>query len=94
MMAAKALHFGDQRSLEAIMAAADPATIRRLGRNVRPFDAASWETVAYDHVRRIITAKFSQNDDHRRARLLATGGRFLAAVRAVGQHGGVGSRYP
>ena len=90
MMAAKTLHFGDQRTLErGIMAATEPATIKHLGRNVRPFDAATWETVAYDHARRINTAKFPQDGD-RRARLLATGGRFLAQASPSDTTWGIG----
>ena len=89
MMAAKALHFGDLKTLDAIMTATDPATIKRLGRSVRPFDAIDWETVAYDHVRRINTAKFSQNDDLR-ARLLATGSRFLAEASPNDTTWGIG----
>ena len=71
------------------MTATDPATIKRLGRNVRPFDATAWETAVYDHVRRINIAKFSQNDDLR-ARLLATGGRFLAEASPNDTTWGIG----
>ena len=42
MMASKARTFGDEVTLERILAAPTPADAKQLGREVAPFDAAKW----------------------------------------------------
>jgi ribA/ribD-fused uncharacterized protein len=70
MMYHKALLFNDVDTAVAIQRIRDPKRIKRLGRSVRPFDAARWD----EHKRDIVLAgtrlKFAQNP-HLKARLLA-----------------------
>jgi len=61
MMAGKARLFGDNDTLAQILAAPDPATAKRLGRQVRGFDAARWEQECYRIVALGNWYKFTQN---------------------------------
>ena len=62
MMAGKAKLFGDTGMLEKIMRTTDPYQIKmEFGRNITPFDPATWNAVAREIVFRGNIAKFSQN---------------------------------
>lgn len=61
MMHCKAMLFGDQATAEKIMATRDVAVIKRLGREVTPFDANSWSTFGLLYVTDGLYAKYSQN---------------------------------
>lgn len=81
MMAGKAKTFGDddtyQRVLEdCAVASPDPSLAKKLGRQVRGFDQATWEKVAFDIVTQGNVHKFGQNPGLR-AYLLGTGGKIL-----------------
>ncbi|CAC5394457.1 unnamed protein product [Mytilus coruscus] len=56
----KADHFNDQEVKAEILQETDPAKIKRLGRRVK-IDAAEWERVSYDIMKRGIWAKFSSD---------------------------------
>ena len=78
MMAAKALLFSDQDSLQAIMLSSNPKEQKALGRKVKGFSKETWDA----HARNIVYAgcshKFEQNiplRDH----LLATSGILVEA---------------
>jgi ribA/ribD-fused uncharacterized protein len=62
MMASKARLFGDDETLQQILAATDPKTAKALGRQVKDFDEAIWK----ENCCRLVTegnlAKFSQNE--------------------------------
>lgn len=72
MMAAKAELFGDDAIRQQILECREPRRIKALGRAVRGFDAALWDTVKYSIVLNGNYCKFSQNRVLRDF-LLATG---------------------
>ena len=82
MMHCKALMFGDTATASKIMATADVAAIKKLGRSVSPFDAVSWSTLGLLYVTDGLYAKYSQNPQLLRC-LLGTGEALLVecAVR-------------
>jgi len=89
MMAEKARAFGDEKTLEKILAAKSPANIKALGRRVRPFDAKMWATIAENVVLVGNFAKFAQNKelkDH----LMATGDAILAEASPTDRIWGIG----
>lgn len=61
MMEQKALLFEDKEIAEKIMNTPEPRKQKQFGRQVKNFDAAKWEEIAYDTVVRGNIAKFSQN---------------------------------
>jgi ribA/ribD-fused uncharacterized protein len=61
MMYHKALTFADIETADKVLAAATPAECKTLGREVKNFKWAKWETVARDIVYRANTFKFTQN---------------------------------
>ena len=63
MMAAKARLFDDAETLARILATDDPAEAKALGRGVRGFDPAVWETHGYGVVIEGNLAKFTQHQD-------------------------------
>jgi ribA/ribD-fused uncharacterized protein len=76
MMAGKARLFGDDAALAAIMAARDPAAVKKLGRTVQGFEQARWRSECFALVTRGNVAKFAQ-DAALRAFLLGTGDAVL-----------------
>jgi len=64
MMAEKAKLFDDQESLNEIMTTTDPRTQKFIGRRVKGFDVAKWQSVARLVVYRANLAKFSQHQNH------------------------------
>ena len=89
MMAEKARLFGDEATLEKIMATASPKEQKALGREVSPFDGAKWTRVCRDIVYRGNLAKFSQNADLL-AQLLATGDKILVEASPTDLVWGIG----
>jgi ribA/ribD-fused uncharacterized protein len=63
MMAQKAILFGDEDKLAAIMEATHPRDQKKLGRMVRNFDATRWNGAARDIVYEGNHAKFTQNPE-------------------------------
>ncbi len=61
MMFGKAMLFGDEEVAERIVAARSPGAAKRLGREVRGFDEATWAERRFDIVVRGNEAKFGQN---------------------------------
>ncbi len=90
MMASKARVMGDSETLSEILASGyDPASIKRLGRMVSPFDQEAWERVRFDVVSRGNYLKFSQNPGLRKV-LLSTGERTLAEAAGSDAIWGIG----
>lgn len=89
MMAGKARLFGDERALEAVLAARTPADAKAVGREVRGFDEARWLAARFDLVVAGNQAKFEQNAELRRV-LLATAGRVLVEASPVDPVWGIG----
>ena len=77
LMAQKAKLFHDARAYTAILKATNPKECKRLGREVKPFDAATWDKVRYKVLLAGVRAKFSQNEELKK-KLLATGNAILA----------------
>ncbi len=63
MMAQKARLFQDQKALESILKAITPGEAKKLGRQVRGFDATIWNTHKFDIVVQGNRHKFSQAPD-------------------------------
>jgi len=76
MMSEKARVFGDEEAERRIMATSDPAAMLRLGRQVRSFEASTWDEVKHAIVLNGNYAKFSQ-DAALREYLLGTGDAVL-----------------
>jgi len=75
MMAEKARFFGDVESEKLIMMSDDPKEHKKLGRNVKNFDADRWNEVVDDIVFKANYAKFTQNLELK-VKLLASGGKM------------------
>ena len=82
LMYEKAVICGDDANAKRILASDDPATVKKLGRQVSPYDGQLWEGVRQVVAYRGLLAKFSQNDALKRL-LLATGDSILAECSAT-----------
>jgi ribA/ribD-fused uncharacterized protein len=91
MMAEKALLFGDLDTYAKIMAATEPRKQKALGRKVRSFKEATWKKWREKIVLQASYAKFSQNE-HLKAKLLATGDKILVEASPTDRIWGIGMR--
>jgi hypothetical protein len=89
MMWRKALLFGDSVIAEKILAAGHPQKAKTLGRQVRGFEQAAWESERYAIVVDGTTAKFRQRQELA-AYLLGTGDRVLVEASPVDRIWGIG----
>ncbi len=89
MMWRKAMLFGDPEVAVKILAAAHPHRAKALGRTVRGFDQAAWESARYDIVVAAGTAKFGQHQDLR-TYLRGTGDRVLVEASPRDRIWGIG----
>jgi ribA/ribD-fused uncharacterized protein len=89
MMAEKANVFGDVEAVWKILAATNPRVQKAIGRSVRNFDAAVWESVCRGVVYTGNLARFSHNASDRRA-LLATGKKTIVEASPVDRIWGIG----
>lgn len=89
MMAEKARLFSDPAILDQILAAANPAVAKKLGRSVAGFDELAWKEARWDIVVRGNVAKFGQNPDLK-AFLLGTGERVLVEASPRDRIWGIG----
>lgn len=89
MMAGKARLFGDDEVAEEILAASDPAAVKKLGRKVRGFDEATWRAQRCEIVFDGNVAKFSQ-DPKLLAFLLATEDAVLVEASPLDTIWGIG----
>jgi len=89
MMHQKALTFGDTETAELIMKAEHPKDQKALGRQVKNFDKAKWDTVSIGIVFKGNYAKFSQNDELG-DELLATGNKILVEASPYDTIWGIG----
>jgi ribA/ribD-fused uncharacterized protein len=89
IMLCKAAAFGDSGSYRQIVRAASPQIAKQLGRNVRPFDDARWQTLVCHIAREVVYQKFSKLPllkEH----LLATGSQILAEATRNDRIWGIG----
>eukprot|EP00904_Undaria_pinnatifida_P007738 jgi/Undpi1/4094/HiC_scaffold_16.g07461.m1 len=89
MMASKARHFRDRKTLRQIMNTEDPREMKALGRLVKDFDASVWDDVGFDLVVKGNLEKFRQNPIFRDT-LLATGSKILAEASPFDNEWGIG----
>jgi ribA/ribD-fused uncharacterized protein len=89
MMWRKARLFGDERVAAAILATADPARAKALGREVAGFVGGIWAKHRFDAVAEGNRGKFGQ-DDALRAYLLGTGSQVLVEASPVDAIWGIG----
>lgn len=83
MMYQKAVLMGDTEVADRILSETHPSAAKRLGREVKNFDAELWKRHADRVVEDANYYKFSQNEDMKEV-LLTTGGRILVEARYVG----------
>jgi ribA/ribD-fused uncharacterized protein len=89
MMWRKAMLFGDAEIAAQILTASHPHKAKSLGRQVRGFDQAVWESHRYAIVADGNVAKFGQHEDLR-AFLLGTGDRVLVEASPLDRVWGIG----
>lgn len=89
MMAGKARLFGDEATRARILAAHDPAIVKRLGREVRGFDEARWAAEREALVTRGNVAKFGA-DPALGAYLAGTGEDLLVEASPTDRVWGIG----
>ena len=89
MMAEKARLFHDSARYTAILRATGPWECKELGRQVKPFDAKTWNAAKYEVVKTANRAKFEQNPDLL-AKLLDTGDAILAEASPKDDIWGIG----
>ncbi|WP_380285057.1 NADAR family protein [Kitasatospora purpeofusca] len=91
MMAGKARMFGDERTLARILAAPSPAEAKKLGRQVRNFDDATWTAGRFELVTEGNVAKFGGHQELR-GYLLSTRQRVLVEASPLDRIWGIGLR--
>lgn len=89
MMAEKARLFGDEATRRAVLHARTPGEAKKLGRQVTPWDDATWEAHRFDLVVAGNLAKFGQ-DDALGAFLRGTAGRVLVEASPKDRIWGIG----
>ncbi len=89
MMAAKARVFSDKAALARVLEARTPAEAKKIGREVRNYDNATWGRARFSAVVEGNVAKFGQNADLRTF-LLATGDRVLVEASPRDRIWGIG----
>ncbi|HET7464547.1 MAG TPA: NADAR family protein [Longimicrobium sp.] len=89
MMAEKARLFGDHAAAERVLAAPHPGAAKRVGREVRGFDAAVWEERRFGIVVAGNRARFTQHAELGRF-LLGTSARVLVEASPVDRVWGIG----
>jgi ribA/ribD-fused uncharacterized protein len=89
MMWRKAMLFADEQAAGQILAAPDPAGAKALGRKVRGFDQAAWESRRFEFVVAGSVAKFGQHPGLREF-LLATGEQVLVEASPRDRVWGIG----
>lgn len=62
----KAKFFEDEETAEKIYNCSSPEQARKLGREVRNYDDADWDSVRVDYMKRAVTYKFFQNEELRK----------------------------
>lgn len=89
MMYRKALLFDDLETAASILATDDPKEIKKLGREIKNFNQATWELARYQIVLEGNKAKFGQNSELLE-KLKATGDTILAEAADYDPIWGIG----
>lgn len=85
----KALYFEDKEIAQKIMVTAEPSECKRLGRQIKNFDADKWSIVSYDIMVNANYHKYSQNPILKDL-LLETGDKTLVEASPFDKIWGVG----
>ena len=89
-MWSKAILFEDFEVAERILKVGDdPATAKKLGRAVKGFNAARWDSVRYEIMKEGLTLKFTQNPPLKEA-LISTGDAVLVEASPYDKIWGIG----
>jgi ribA/ribD-fused uncharacterized protein len=89
MMASKARVFGDAEALARVLEARTPADAKAVGRTVRGYDNATWESARFGAVVDGNVGKFGQHDDLR-AFLLGTNDKVIVEASPRDRIWGIG----
>jgi ribA/ribD-fused uncharacterized protein len=89
MMSKKASLFGDNLSMQAILAADKPAVVKMIGREVKNFDSDIWNQKSFDIVVEGNWYKFSQNEELKKY-LLYTGKKIIVEASPSDSIWGIG----
>ena len=89
MMCSKAMTMRDFETAKKILATSDPRTIKALGKEVKNFNSALWDSVKFNVVFSGCMAKFSQNENLKKA-LLDTGDKELCEASPYDKIWGLG----
>ena len=89
MMAGKAKLFNDKEIFERILSKISPKDVKDLGRQIKNFDATSWDQHKYQIVERGNYLKFSQNKELNHF-LIQTGSKVLVEASPVDPVWGIG----
>jgi len=89
IMLCKAAATGDLVTFEAIKSCTDPATAKRLGRQVQHFDSAVWDRIVCSVAFEVVYQKFSKTAVIRDV-LLETGDRLIAEATRNDKNWGIG----
>ena len=89
MMAQKALLFNDAEVYDEIMAAGNPRDYKKLGRKIKGFDPAVWDSKKFEIVVEGNKAKFGQNPELKDY-LLSTGDAILVEASPYDKIWGIG----
>jgi len=85
----KALHFDDYEIAELILNEPNPKENKKLGRQVKGFNAAEWLNVSFDLMLEINRAKYSQHESLK-WQLINTGDRLLVEASPFDEIWGIG----
>ncbi len=89
MMWGKAMLFNDTETAEKILRAKTPAVSKRLGREVKGFDQATWDFNAMHIVKEGARLKFEQHPDLKRLLLSTEGYELLVEASPFDHIGGI-----
>ena len=89
MMYCKARCFNDYDNAIAILETKNPDEVKKIGRNIKPFDAHKWDPIAHYFVQLGNVEKFRQNPLLKKY-LLSTGNKILAEASPLDKVWGIG----
>lgn len=85
----KAIFFGDTETALKILQSTSPRECQKLGREVKNYDDAKWQSVRYQIMVEVLMDKFSQNKGIK-AQLLSTGDMTLIEGSPIDKIWGIG----
>lgn len=91
MMYSKAITMGDKETAQKILKETDFSKIKKLGRQVKPFDGKLWDNCKESVMFKGLKAKFEQNEELKEM-LLSTGDAILAECAQKDLIWGIGLR--